>query len=562
LALLGAGLLLVLIAGGAGLMRWGPGRTPAPEPPTFERITFRAGPIGGARFTPEGRVVFSAPFDGEPEEVYSHARGRPELQRFGLRPARLAAVSPRTGELAVLLGSESININWVRGTLARVPATGGVPRELAEHVAWADWTGSGDLAVARREGGKMWIERPLGTTVWSGPGWLSDLRCAPDGEQLAFVHHPSDWTSEILVLDRSNAAHVILKSPPEPSSVDSLAWMPDGKSIRFTSGSTSGTTLSSVSLAGSVRHLYQFPGSALLQDIAPDGTMLFTVFDWRLHLVAVTPGQSAQRDLAWFNAPDLRDFSTDGHTVLFSDGEIGATESQVVMRDTDGTPPKVLGPGSALALSPDQKTVAMTSSDQRRLFLVPTAAGTTTEVPLPGLLVTLGQWSRDGRRLWIAARPSDRAELRLYPVDLASRRVLEPIPGSTLLPDTPIAISPDDRWIAVPGADQVPTVYPVGTGEQPIRITSVPADLRPFPAGWANNNELWLGLRGGIPPRLVKVELPSQKILRSVDIDLHTVPEGHELADARISRDESVIAVEYTAWGGRLEAMHGLPPDH
>jgi hypothetical protein len=559
LGLLAAALMLGLIAGVAAVLRWGPGRTPV-ELPTFERITFRAGPIGGARFTPEGRVVFSAPFDGEPEEVYSHARGRPELQRFGLSPARVAAVSPRTGELAVLLGSESISIGWVRGTLARVPATGGVPRELAEHVAWADWTSSGDLAVARREAAKMWIERPLGKTVWTGPGWLSDLRCSPDGERLAFIHHPTADRSEIVVLDRSNAAHVILTSPPEAPYVWSLAWMLDGKGLRFTSVDSSGTTLSSVSLAGSVRRLYRFPGSALLQDIAPDGTMLFTVFDWRSHLTVLTPGRPGQRELAWFNYPNLSDLSPDGRMLLFSDGEVGAPEMQVVMRQTDGAAPKVLGPGFAIALSPDRRTAAMISTDLRRLLLVPTSVGTTSEVPLPNLVVGAGGWSHDGRRLWLTARPSDRPELRLYAVDVTSRRVLEPIPGSEALPDTPVALSPDDARIAVTGADQVPTVYSVGMGEPPFRITSVPADLKPSPAGWSRNNELWLALLRAVPPRLVKVELPGQRLVRSIDIDLHE-PVGHELTDVRISQDESVVAVQYVSWQGRLEAMHGIPPD-
>jgi Tol biopolymer transport system component len=556
--LLAAALMLGLIAGVAAVMRWGPGRTPV-ELPTFERITFRAGPIGGARFTPEGRIVFSAPFDGEPEEVYSHARGRPELQRFGLSPARLAAVSPKTGELAVLLGSESIGINWVRGTLARVPATGGVPRELAEHVAWADWTGSGDLAVARRDAAKMWIERPLGKTVWSGPGWISDLRCSPDGEHLAFIHHPTNDRSQIVVLDRSNAAHVILTSPPEPPVLWSLAWMSNGKGVRFTAYDSSGTTVGSVSLAGSVRHLYRFPGAALLQDVAPDGTMLFTVFDWRSHLAVLTPGRPGQRELAWFNLPDLKDLSPDGRTLLFSDGEVGASEMQVVMRQTDGAAPKVLGPGFAIALAPDRRTAAMVSTDGHRLLLVPTAAGTTSEVALSDLVVGAGQWSHDGRRLWVTARPSDRPELRLYAVDVTSRRVLEPIPGSEVLPDTPIAISPDDRWIAVSGPDQVPTVYSV-QGEPPIRITSIPPDVKPTPAGWSKNNELWLVQLRAVPPRLVKVALPGQEILRSIDIDLRE-PVAHELTDARISKDESVVAVQYLSWQGRLEAMHGIPPD-
>jgi hypothetical protein len=179
-ALLGAVLAFGLVV--ALATRWISRRLDAPKLPTFERITFRD---GGARFTPEGRVVFSASFEGRPQEVYGYAPGSPGLQSLGIRPARLAAVSPKTGELAVLMGEMSFAPHRIHGTLARVPAVGGVPRELAQDVAWADWTGSGELAVARRgPGNRMWVERPLGTKVWEGTGWLSFLRCSPDGEQL------------------------------------------------------------------------------------------------------------------------------------------------------------------------------------------------------------------------------------------------------------------------------------------------------------------------------------------------------------------------------------------
>ena len=122
----------------------------------------------------------------------------------------------------------------------------------------------------------MWIERPLGTKVWDGAGWISDLRCAPDGEQLAFLHHPAGQ-SEIIVLDRSNVPHVVLTAPPEPPDVYSLAWTPDGKRLRFATVDPSGTKLSSVSLHGGVRPLFRFPEIRLLEDITPDGTTIFSI---------------------------------------------------------------------------------------------------------------------------------------------------------------------------------------------------------------------------------------------------------------------------------------------
>jgi WD40 repeat protein len=404
----------------------------------------------------------------------------------------------------------------------------------------------------------MWIERPLGTKVWEGAGRINSLRCSPDGEQLAFLHH-GGGQSEIIVLDRSSTPHVVLTSPPEPALVYSLAWTPDGKRLRFATIDRSGTKLSSVSLHGDVRPLYRFPEDRLLQDIAPDGAMIFSIGGWSRHIAVMRPGQASQRELAGLGSQGIVDLSLDGRMLLYVDGEGYEFEPKAVLGATDGTAPKVLGPGYPLALSPDGRRVAMTSRDLRRLFLVPTGAGTTEEVPLSSLVVGSGQWSRDGRRLWIRARQSDHAGFQLFPVDVASRKLLEPIPGSDILAYAAIAVSPDDRWIATNGADRGLTVYPVNKSE-PIRISSVQADLSPSPAGWTSTGELWVLLTGATPPRLVRVEFPTGKITRSIDLDLPQIG-GDEIEDARITPDESLLAVQYIVLRGRLELVRGIPAD-
>ena len=133
--------------------------------PQIEQVTYREGQILSARFTPEGRFVLSAEWDGQPEEVFSSAPGGAQLQALGLQDVRLLGVS-RTGELAVVMRPQA-RTRWTRkGTLARVPAAGGLPRELAEDVILADWSPSGELTAVRVVGGNYRIERPLGTPVY------------------------------------------------------------------------------------------------------------------------------------------------------------------------------------------------------------------------------------------------------------------------------------------------------------------------------------------------------------------------------------------------------------
>jgi eukaryotic-like serine/threonine-protein kinase len=546
---------LMLVGGSIALTRR-LGARHGEELPTFEQLTFREGAIGGARFASGERIVFSALFDGEPEEVFSRARSSPELQSFGLAPARLAAVSRKTGELAVLLGSESISPIKLQGTIALMPEIGGAPRELAEHVAWADWTGTGELAVARRGDGKMWIERPIGTVVWGTPGTIIDLRASPDGGKLAFINVQPDGKSELVVLDRANSASVLTTSSSDP--LWSLAWWPDGQGLRFTTEDAFATRLSSVSLGGAVRPLYQFPGRARLQDIAQDGAMLVTVYEFQSHL-EVSTGAQEGREISWFDTPGLAALSEDGRMVLFDDGAPGATS--VLLRDLTARQPKNLGPGFAIALSPDHRTVAMVSPDHSAVRLVPTGPGATEQVPVPGLLVQdeVGAWSRDGKTLWFTGRRSGQVGVHLYSIEIATRKVLGPHPSIELLPDTPLALSPDEQRIAVAAPDRGISVHSLPDGPI-VRISSIPPEQRPVPAGWASDDELWVGVRGSTPPALVRVNVRTGQSLGSRKIELRHGGH-HEITDARISRDGSVVVVQYFGARARLELMRGIPTD-
>ena len=133
----------------------------APEPLRYQRITFRRGAIGGARFAQDGKtVVYGASWDGAPMEIFSTNPESPESKSLGLPSANVLAVSS-AGELAISLGWHPV-VGWeATGTLARVPLAGGAPREVLENIQDADWSPDGkELAVVHQSGARARVEYP------------------------------------------------------------------------------------------------------------------------------------------------------------------------------------------------------------------------------------------------------------------------------------------------------------------------------------------------------------------------------------------------------------------
>ena len=136
------------------------------DPPTFKQLTFRKGAIWGARFGSDGKsILATAAWDGKPAEIYISRPESPESVSFGLPGAEVAAVSS-TGDIAVILRADFDTAFTRAGTLARVGATGGAPRELLEKVAVR-------RLVPRRQGARDRADRagqdPPGVPAGEGP---------------------------------------------------------------------------------------------------------------------------------------------------------------------------------------------------------------------------------------------------------------------------------------------------------------------------------------------------------------------------------------------------------
>ena len=366
-------LLLLVVAAGLSAWRWLPAPARA-EPPRFERITFRRGSVGAARFGPGGQVVYSAAWDGGPRVVQVTGPESSDARSLGIENASVAAVSA-TGEVAFLRD----------GVLARAPLSGGPPKEVLKGVLAADWVpGGGEFAVVRSSAKSWVVEWPAGHEV-ARIARASRIRVSPDGRHVALAEHPfpDDDRGRVVVLDRSGRR---LAASPEWASLEGIAWA--GSEVLFTASAVGAdNSLGALSLDGRVRPVLSGMGRLVVHDVAPDGRVLLERTTLRAEVLYRGPGASQDRELSWLDFTAVEAIAPDGGTILFYEsGQGGGKGYSTFLRNVDGSAPVRVGSGKALDLSPDGRWVLSISVDTRdHLDLTPTGPGEEREVRVAGL---------------------------------------------------------------------------------------------------------------------------------------------------------------------------------
>jgi serine/threonine protein kinase len=449
-------LYIVSVAGAAlgGIYVYEHMLTHAVSEPVFHRMTFRRGEVRAARFAPDGdTIVYSAAWDGRPAELFVGNRQSPDARPMGIADAEVMGVS-KNAELAVLLHRDRItNL----GTLARVPLAGGIPREIADGVAHADWSPDGaQLAIIRQNGDKYRLEYPIGTSRYETPHYIHDARISPDGNRIAFIE-PHGGEFDIAVITNSAAPVTIARGWGRGAS--GLAWRADGKEIWFTGTATSAPpALYAVTLDGDSRLVSRLTGSMKLWDVARNGDTLLSNGMWRAALQWQTPGESIDRDMSWFDWSALADLSKDGKRVLFNETREGGGAKSAIYLRRAGDPAAVrIGDGYGDAISPDQHWVLAHSG--AKLAVLPTGTGEPRELKLNGNFDLGAQWFPDSRRVIAGGAIPDHG-YQLWVIDTldetAKAITPENIWESTI---RPFAVSPDSRLVAGMTAQQTIALY-------------------------------------------------------------------------------------------------------
>jgi Tol biopolymer transport system component len=458
-----------------------------------------------ARFAPDGQTVFySAAWEEDPVQIFSTRPGSPESRSFGLQNAEVLAISP-AGEMAVLLHSRSIEPFISSGVLARVPLSGGAPREVLEGVQWADWSPDGNnFAIVRDLEGQNRLEFPIGKVLYKTAGWISHPRISPKGDFIAFIEHPArrDDAGSIAIVDLAGNKKTLSEGW---GSAEGLGWAPDGKEIWFTSTRIgNGRSLTGVDLSGKERVFTREPGTLTLLDVRRDGSLLLTLDAVRAGMVGRAEGETKERDLSWLDWSVPDDLSPDGKTVVFTEaGEGGGENYGAYTRNTDGSPAVRLGDGSAYALSPDGKWVISGHLQMpSQLSLLPTGAGEARPLTHDAINHVRARWFPDGKRFaFLGSEPGRGVRLYVQDVDGGAPRAITPEGVSA----TQWVISPDGKLIAAVGPDQNGYLYPVEGGD--------PRPIRGFPQGntpvsWsADGRSLFTYRSGDLPAKIFRLDL-------------------------------------------------------
>jgi DNA-binding winged helix-turn-helix (wHTH) protein/Tol biopolymer transport system component len=492
--------LLVLATLAAASVWWIYPR-PIRHSPQFTQVTFRRGPIEGARFGPDGHtILYSAKWESDPWRVFLTNRASPETRALGFDGSILSAVSS-SDELSLISWEQVWTLSG--GDLSRVPLNGGVPKDVTGRVTFSDWSHDGrDLAVIRFNGGESQLEFPIGKVLYRAAGLLSEVKISRDGSRFAFFEHPNrtDDGGNLQVFEPGRGIRTL---SADWASAGGLAWSASGKELWFTASRTGGRkALWAVTLDGKLRSLWQGPGSLSLQDISPEGRVLLTEEDRHMEMAGSSPSSAKELDLSWFDWSCAADISADGNSILFDEtGEGGGSRGTVYLRRiTDGSVLR-LGEGRGVALAPDGKTaLTLDESNRGHLNIVPVGEGQPRELSGHGVDYQRARYFPDGQRLAVLGSEGEHA-VRLY------IQGLEGAKPQPLIPDVflrSFVISPDGKWIA--GADESDqlVVVPVGTGERRL----LPRHL--YPVGWSADGRFILARDSREPfARLSRVEVAS-----------------------------------------------------
>jgi serine/threonine protein kinase/Tol biopolymer transport system component len=546
-------------------------RAPKPQSaPSWHRLTFDSGTVLSAGFVPGGKVVYSAAWNGAPSAVYSTRTDFSESHELVPGPSKLLSVS-KSGELAVLLRAKPFGWSVMEGTLARVPADGGTPREMLERIRDADWSPDGSqLAVVRRVNERVRLEFPPGRVLYETVGGIASPRFSPKGDRIAFLDYPArggHWgTVSVVDLEGHKTAWT-----PVHEEIEGLLWSPSGQELWYGGeGERGAIQLFAAAPGRKPRLVTAAPGDLTPLAVDSGGRVLADRLSLRFQIVCGLPGDSRPRNLAYLGASQLADLSPDGKRILLTYRGPGAQENyDVSLRPTDAGPSVRLGRGDAKSFSWDGKWVSAvmwgnasfgagsvnSGISKDSIILLPTGAGEPRSVGMGELWVIRAVGIHpDGRRLIFDAAEKGKPE-RLWMRDIEGSANARPISPPGFYAFTSAFLSPDGHWAAAADTGDRLWLIPVEGGE-PKRIPGV--EDGDFFAGWTGDGKAVHVSRYSDRLRIYRVDPATGDRRLWKEAFLPDAAGAQEPYAVVVARDAEAWAAGYQSLLGELYLVEGL----
>ena len=490
----------------------------APTSPTYKRLTFRRGTVTSARFAPDGNtIVYSAAWEGGRRELYTTRLESSESRSLNIQDADILAIS-KTGEMALaarpprrLETSFGGANDTAPTTLLQASLAGGVPREVLRDVRFADWTPDGQLGVARIIEGRTRVELPVGKVLYDTPNRIASFRISQGDGRIAFSERPSGFGGawRIATIDKNGDKTVFGAQGSGDNLV--LAWS-SGAGVWYESGYMGGQTIRALASSGAQRVVARVPVDLRLFDVSEDGRALVNRINFRSGINCLAPGQTAERELSWFDASEVDDVSSDGETILITEfGEGGGIERWgVYLRKTTGEPAVRLGDGQAFALSPDgSMALTMSVGASPEIVLLPTGAGEPVRIKNEGSRsYEAMDWMPDGRQIVFVGSAVGQG-VRCYVQDIEGGEARPITPEGYRFSLGQRAVSPTGEWIAAKEADGQPSLFPIAGGEAREIPGVEPEDT--FLAWSSDGRSIFVSPDDGVPSPVYRINLATGK---------------------------------------------------
>jgi len=403
-------LAVALGAGGALLLSRRFGATVQPE---FRRITFRRGVVSRALFAPNGSILYTASWEGEPARSYLALPESSGIDRLLESDVQFPlAFSEDGSQVLVLVGVSRLSVTE-SGTLAWWPALGGRPRRILDDAGWADFAPKGRFLVVVRDLGADRVlelrsaEGALQRTLFRTSGSIWFARVSPDEKQVAFMHYPFrlDSTGEVQVaaIDGSGSKPVTQRF----EQCQGLDWDAKTGEIWFTASigtANASSTLWTIELSGKPRSRYVLPDFFRLQSVSAGGDHFLLTSERERVNLTVRRGRENPRDFSWLGWTLARDISPDGKTVLFYDQGPTEKTSGIWIRTLAGGDAIRLGEGYPGKFSPDGRWVVGVTRPlfgPPELVLIPVEAGRTRRLSLGGSHVSAPSYAGPSTLLFV-----------------------------------------------------------------------------------------------------------------------------------------------------------------